>query len=148
MTYPLKFRQKAFTVKEKYSLTFEQASERFEVPIRTLFRWSKQLEPRTTRNKPATKVPMDLLVKDVDKYPDAYLWERAKRFNVGIGTIFYALTRIFHSNIFTNYLNKFLCSKVVNCSKRPAFRLKYERFSSCRHNFPKPPLVCKRTINP
>ena len=94
MTYPLKFRQKVFSVKEKYDLTFEQTSERFAVPVRTLFRWNKQLEPRTTRNKPASKVPMDLLMKDVNDYPDSYLWERAQRFNVKLETIFYALKRL------------------------------------------------------
>ena len=58
MTYPLKFRQKVFATKEKFQLTFQETSERFDIPIRTLFRWQHQLEPCTRRNKPATKVNM------------------------------------------------------------------------------------------
>ena len=51
MTYPLKFRQKVFVVKDKFHLTFEQTSERFDIPIRTLFRWQNKLEPCLTRTK-------------------------------------------------------------------------------------------------
>ncbi|WP_198243707.1 IS630 transposase-related protein [methane-oxidizing endosymbiont of Gigantopelta aegis] len=98
MTYPLKFRQKVFAVKEKYGLTFEQTSERFDVPIRTLFRWQKKLEPCLTRNKPATKIDMEALKKDVERYPDDYQWERAKRFNVSQRAIGYALKRLGFSN--------------------------------------------------
>jgi len=94
MTYPLKFRQKVFAVKEKYDLTFEEASQRFDVPIRTLFRWHKKLEPQTTRNKPASKIDMTLLAQDIKDFPDAYLWERAERFNVRLESIFYALKRL------------------------------------------------------
>ena len=94
MTYPLKFRQKVFAVKDKYELTFEETSQRFDVPIRTLFRWSKKIEPQTTRNKPATKINMELLAQDVKNSPDDYLWERAERFNVRLESIFYALKRL------------------------------------------------------
>jgi len=98
MTYPLKFRQKVFVVKEKYHLTFEQTSERFDIPIRTLFRWQNKLEPCLTRNKPATKIDMEALKKDVGQHPDDYQWERAKRFNVGQSTIGLALKRLGISN--------------------------------------------------
>ncbi len=70
MTYPLKFREKAPVVTDKYHLTFEQTSERFDIPIRTLFRWQNKLEPCLTRNKPATKIDMEALKKDVEQYPD------------------------------------------------------------------------------
>ena len=43
MTYPLQFRQKVFSTKEKFHLTFEQTSQRFDVPIRTLFRWQRTI---------------------------------------------------------------------------------------------------------
>jgi len=98
MTYPLKFRQQVFSVKEKHDLTFEEVSERFDVPIRTLFRWSKKIEPQSTRNKPASKIDMNLLAQDVKESPDAYLWERAERFNVRLESIFYALKRLGMSN--------------------------------------------------
>jgi transposase len=98
MTYPLKFRQKVFAVKEKYSLTYEQAREHFDLPIRTLFRWQNKLEPCLTRNKPATKIDMDALKEDVELYPDDYQWERAKRFNVYQSTIGVALKHLGFSN--------------------------------------------------
>ena len=98
MTYPLKFRQQVFAVKDKYKLTYEQASERFDISIRTLFRWQNKLEPCLTRNKPATKIDMEALKKDVEQHPDDYQWERAKRFNVSQSTIGSALKRLGISN--------------------------------------------------
>ena len=62
-------------------------SERFDISIRTLFRWQSKLEPCLTRNKPATKIDMEALKKDVEQHPDDYQWERAKRFNVSQSTI-------------------------------------------------------------
>ena len=94
MTYPLKFREKVFATKDKFDLTFEETSQRFDIPVRTLFRWQRKLEPCTTRNKPATKIDMEALAKDVEMSPNAYLWERAKRFNVRLESIFYALKRL------------------------------------------------------
>ena len=93
MTYPLKFRQKVFEVKKKYSLTYQETSERFDISIRTLFRWEQRLEPKKTRNKPA-KIDMDALAQHVEDYPDAYQWERAQHFNVAKTTINYALKRL------------------------------------------------------
>jgi transposase len=94
MTYPLKFRQHVFSVKEKNELTFEQTSERFDIPIRTLFRWHQKLEPCTSRNKPATKIDMEALKKDIESSPDDYQWERAKRFNVSQRGMCSALKRL------------------------------------------------------
>ena len=94
MTYPLQFRQKVFAVKAKYQLTFQQTSERFDVPIRTLFRWHKRIEPCTTRNKPATKLDMEKLAQDVENAPDDYQWERAQRLGVAARTIGYGLKRL------------------------------------------------------
>ena len=94
MTYPLKFREKVFATKDKLSLTFEQTSERFDVPIRNLFRWQNKIEPNKTRNKPATKIDMEALKRDVEASPDDYQWERAQRFGVAERTIGYALKRL------------------------------------------------------
>ena len=43
----------------------------------------------TKRNKPATKVDMEQLRRDVEKDPDDYQWERAKR--LGVTTILHSL---------------------------------------------------------
>jgi transposase len=94
MAYSLDFRKQVFKVKQKEKLTFQEASDRFGITIRTLFRWSNRLEPKTKRDKPATKVDMNKLEKDVKKHPDAYQYERAERFGVSQSAIYYALQRI------------------------------------------------------
>lgn len=94
MTYSIDFRRKVFAYKEKHQLTFEQTSKHFEINISTLFRWKNKLEPCTQRVKPATKVDMDALSKDVERHPDDYQWERAQRLNVGQPAIHYALKRL------------------------------------------------------
>ena len=94
MTYSLQFRQKVFSTKEKFDLTFEQTSQRFDVPIRTLFRWQRRIVPCMTRDKPATRLDMAALAKDIEMSPDAYQWERAKRLGVAERTIGYGLQRL------------------------------------------------------
>ncbi len=94
MTYSLDLRQKVFQLKDKKGLTFEETSAYFDIGIRTLFRWEKKLEPCTTRNKPASKVDMAALAKDIETYPDDYQWERGQRLGVGQSTIHYALARL------------------------------------------------------
>lgn len=94
MAYSLDFRQQVFKVKQKEDLTFQELSERFDIPIRTLFRWKNCIEPKTKRNKPATKVDMEALAKDVKDHPDLYQYERAKKFGVSQSAIFYALRRL------------------------------------------------------
>jgi len=81
-------------LKEKENLTFEATSRRFGVGIRTLFRWQLRMEPKMKRNKPATKIDMELLKKDVEEHPDAYQYERAERFGVSQSCIFFALQRL------------------------------------------------------
>jgi transposase len=94
MAYTLDFRKQLFKIKEKENLTYQETSERFGITIRTLFRWKNRLEPKEKRNKPATKIDMDKLAKDVKKHPDHYQYERADRFGVSQSTIYYALKRL------------------------------------------------------
>ena len=49
------FRKHVFKIKERDALSFEALSVRFGISVRTLFRWKNRLEPKTTRNKTATK---------------------------------------------------------------------------------------------
>ena len=94
MTYSLDFRRKIFKIKSDRHLTFLETSELFDISMATLFRWAKKLEPNTTRNKPATKIDMEALKQDIETYPDAYQFERAKRLGVSSGGIFHALKRL------------------------------------------------------
>ena len=52
------------------------------------------MAPCMTRDKPATRLDMAQLAKDVELAPDAYQWERAKRLGVAERTIGYGLQRL------------------------------------------------------
>ena len=67
---------------------------RFCVGAASVMRWIKNPEPKTTRNKPATKIDMQVLAQDVKQYPDAYQFERAKRLGVSKQGIYHALKRL------------------------------------------------------
>ncbi len=92
--YSLDFRKHVFKMKDEKKLTFEETSKRFGVSIRTLFSWQERLEPKTKRDKPATKIDMEKLKSDVAKNPDAYQYERAEKFGVTASAIGYALKRL------------------------------------------------------
>ena len=47
-----------------------------------------------TRDKPATRLDMAALAKDIEMSPDAYQWERAKRLGVAERTMGYGLQRL------------------------------------------------------
>ncbi|AYA41051.1 transposase [Xenorhabdus nematophila] len=94
MGYSLDFRKRVLAYKDKHSLTFEQTSAHFEISMRTLFRWCNKIEPCMTRDKPATKIPDEVLIADVQNCPDDYQWERAKRLGVSQSAIHYALKRL------------------------------------------------------
>ena len=94
MAYSTDFRKRVMRLKDERGLTFEQAAERFGVNIRSLFRWRRGVEPKRTRNKPATKIDMDRLKEDIRKHPDDFQHERAKRFGVSQWGIGMALRRL------------------------------------------------------
>lgn len=94
MCYSLDFRKRVFAVKKKENLTFSKTSKRFHIPMNTLFRWQKRMEPKTTRNKPATKIDMEALRRDIGKRPDRFQYERAQDFGVTQGAIWFALKRL------------------------------------------------------
>ena len=80
--------------REKHSLTFEQLSAHFDISMRSLMRWSKNPEPNSSKNRPAIKLPLEKLKKDVEEFPDDYQWERAQRFGVTQPTIHHALKKL------------------------------------------------------
>ena len=57
-------------------------------------RWLKPPGPKRTRNKTATKIDMVALARDVVAHPDAYQYERARRFGVSAQGINDALRRL------------------------------------------------------
>lgn len=94
MTYSIDFRRKVLLIKEREHLSFEATAQRFGVGKKSVFRWSKQLEAQPRRDKPATKIDMEALKRDVEQYPDAYQYERAERLSVSQRGIGYALKRL------------------------------------------------------
>ncbi len=94
MTYETSFRKHVFKIKEKEKLTYEQTSKQFGINIRTLFRWKHKPIDTKRRNKPATKINMDALKKDIDNRPDDYNYERAARFEVSTHAIWAAMRRL------------------------------------------------------
>ena len=94
MTYPVEFRRKVLSIKERDQLSDRETAERFGIGLASLTRWKKRLEPHRTRNKPATKINMAALAKDVELYPDGYQYERAARLGVSQRGIGYALQRL------------------------------------------------------
>ena len=94
MAYSLDFGQRVFFIKEKRGLTFEETSEIFSVDIRTLFRWQRRIDPKMTRDKPATKIDMDALQEDLQDNPERFQYERAQDYGVSQAAIFYALKRL------------------------------------------------------
>jgi transposase len=94
MTYSLDFRRKVLSVREKEGLTIPEVAARFCVGVATIVRWLRRVEPRLTRNKPATKIDRIALARDVREHPDAYQEERAKRLGVSKQGIGHALRRM------------------------------------------------------
>ena len=79
---------------EKEGLKIEEAAKRFGVGTASVSRWKINPEPTFTRNRPAQKIDMDALKKDVEINPDSYIYERAERFSVSNSGMRYALKRL------------------------------------------------------
>jgi transposase len=94
MTYSIDFRRKVFEIKERDRLSFEETASRFGISKSSVSRWMKSLSPCQTRNKPATKIDMTRLAREVEQYPDAYQHERAERFGCSQRGICEALKRL------------------------------------------------------
>jgi len=94
MTYSLDFRKQVLKIRAREGLSIEQVAVRFGIGKASVMRWLVELEPKKTRNKPATKINMDLLREDVANFPDSFQYERARRFGVSKSGIGLALVRL------------------------------------------------------
>ena len=66
MAYPTQFRKKLLSVMEKEGLTIEEVAKRFSVGKVSVSRWKNNPDPLFKRNRPAQKIDMDALKKDVE----------------------------------------------------------------------------------
>ena len=94
MTYSLDFRKKVLSIRSKEKLSFAQVAKRFGVSVNSVFLWSKRLEPKRTKIRPAIKIDRETLMEDIKKYPDAFNYERAHRLNVSASGIRCAMKRL------------------------------------------------------
>ena len=93
MTYPIKFREHVLSLRLKERLTLEETSKRFKIGRASLTRWLNRIEPSPAKTR-YRKIDMEALKQDVLRYPEAYLQERAKRFNVAVSSLHIALKRL------------------------------------------------------
>ena len=91
MTYSLDFRKKVLELKAAKNMSYEECSKFFGLSKTTILKWKKNPIAKSKRNKSATKIDMVKLASDVDKYPDSYHYERARRMGVSTRGIGYAL---------------------------------------------------------
>lgn len=94
MAYSIDFRRKVLEIKEREGLSFEEVAARFGIGQASVFRWSKRFFPCLNRNKPAVKIDMAALSRDVEEQPDAYQHERAARLGCSQRGISDALQRL------------------------------------------------------
>ena len=94
MTYSVDFRKKVLKIRQEEGLSIKSVAIRFGVGQASVMRWLIELVPKKTRNKPATKIDMDALKKDVEQYPDSYQYERAERLDASKSGIYWALKRL------------------------------------------------------
>lgn len=94
MTYSIDFRKKVLSIKAQENLTLSAVSKRFGIGQASVARWSKEIEPQRTRNKPTTKLNWEALAQDVEEHPDSYQYERAARFGVSQQGIAYVLKQL------------------------------------------------------
>ena len=119
MTYSLDFRKNVLRVKTEEKLTYVERAFRFKIGKASLVRWNKELKPKRTRNKPATKIDMELLKADVFTYPDSYQYERTARLRVSKTGVYWALERLGVSYKKTLYHSK------ADAAKRLLFQERY-----------------------
>ena len=94
MTYSADFRAQVIKSVKNQDMTIRQACMFYNVSKTTLQRWLKNPTIKQTRDKPPSKIPNEALLKDVEQYPDDYMYERAQRFDCSKSGIEAALKRL------------------------------------------------------
>ena len=94
MTYSADFRAQVIKSVKNKDMSIRQACTFYNVSKTALQRWLKDSSIKQTRDKPPNKIPNEALLKDVEQYPDYYLYERARRFNCSKTGMHTALKRL------------------------------------------------------
>ncbi|QMT32128.1 IS630 transposase-related protein [Alysiella filiformis] len=75
-------------------MTIRQASAFYGISTHTINQWKRNGIERKKRQFKPLKVNHEALLKDVENYPDAFQYERAKRLGVTASAICYALKQL------------------------------------------------------
>jgi transposase len=94
MTYSQDFRKKVLELKERNGWGLCKTAKELGISTTLVRSCINGKELKYKRKKPATKIDMEELKKDVETYPDSYKYERAKRFGVSTSGISHALIRL------------------------------------------------------
>ena len=80
MTYSADFQARVLKG-VKQGMSIRQACAFYNISKPMLQNWLKDPSIQLTCNKPPSKIPNDVLLKDVEQYPNDYMYERAQHFN-------------------------------------------------------------------
>ncbi|MGP4863739.1 IS630 transposase-related protein [Psychrobacter sp. T6-5] len=94
MTYSADFCAQVIKSVKQQGMSIRQACAFYDISKATLQNWLKEPSIKLTRNKPPSKILNEALLKDVEQYPDDYMYERAKRFGCSKSGIKTALKRL------------------------------------------------------
>ena len=94
MTYSADFREQVIKNIKQKDMSIRQACTFYNISKSTLQRWLIDPSIQTTIVKAPTSIPNEALLKDVNQYPDDYLYEWARRLNCSKSGIGYALKRL------------------------------------------------------
>ena len=117
MTYSADFRAQVLKSVAQQGMSIRQACAFYDISKATLQNWLKDPSIKLTRNKPPNKIPNEALLKDVEQYPDDYMYERAQRLGCSKSGIETALKRLGISKKKDLGTPEILSDKKVNISK-------------------------------
>ena len=94
MTYSADFRSQVIKSVKQQGMSIRKACAFYGISKATLQNWLKDPSIKLTRNKPPSKISNEALLKDIEQYPDDYMYERARRFGCSKSGIEAALKRL------------------------------------------------------
>jgi transposase len=93
MAHSVDFRKHVLKIKAKEDLTIKETAKKFCIGTSTISRWLGKGEDLSCQKR-ISKLNLQDVAQDVEKYPDAYQHERAKRLGVGQNSIHHALKKL------------------------------------------------------
>ena len=92
MAYSKDFKQLVLS-KLAQGMTTREVAQEFGIALSTVVYWKRPQTEKKPQQRTARKISQTALLADVARYPDAYGYERAKRFNCSASGIYKALKR-------------------------------------------------------